>query len=66
MALRPFAVQSKGDTPVTDMNPSMISTPRRDDLSHPREPLFTPLDVTAFVVAVLMIWGPLVAGALRQ
>lgn len=50
---------------MTDMNPSTISTIRRDDLSHPRDPLFAPLDVTAFVVAVLMIWGPLVAGALR-
>lgn len=51
---------------MTDMNQSTLSSATRGDLSHRRQPLFTPLDVTAFVVAVLMIWGPLAAGALHQ
>lgn len=38
----------------------------RDAAGRRREPLFMPLDVAAFVVALLMIWGPLAAGALRQ
>lgn len=38
----------------------------RDDPTRYRGPMFAPLDVIAFVMIVLMIWGPLAAGALRQ
>lgn len=51
---------------MTDLNQSELSPPMRSGLSHRNEPLFTPLDVAAFIVAVMMIWGPLAAGALRQ
>jgi hypothetical protein len=51
---------------MTDMHETSLSSSLREDLSHRRQPLFAPLDVTAFVVAMLMIWGPLAAGALRQ
>ena len=51
---------------MTDVNQSNLSSPLREDLSHRREPVFTPMDVMAFIVAVAMIWGPLAAGALRH
>ena len=51
---------------MTDVNRDMLSPSLRHDPGHRREQLFMPLDVAAFVVAVLMMWGPLVAGALRQ
>jgi len=51
---------------MTDVNRDVPSSPLRHDLDQRRQPLFMPLDVAAFVVAVLMVWGPLVAGALRQ
>lgn len=51
---------------MTDVNQSSLSSAMRDDLSHRRQPTFTPIDVLGFIVAVAMIWGPLAAGALRQ
>ena len=49
-----------------NLNQSNLNSPMRDQLSHRRQPTFTPLDVAGFVVAALMIWGPLAAGALRH
>lgn len=51
---------------MTDSYPDTLSSTTRQDLSHRHQAMFSPLDVTAFVVALLVIWGPLVAGALRQ
>jgi hypothetical protein len=41
------------------------ATGMRDDLSRHRGPRFAPLDVVAFILGALLIWGPLAAGALR-
>jgi hypothetical protein len=49
-----------------NLNQSDLNSPMRDDLSHRRQPTFTPLDFIAFIVAVAMIWGPLAAGAMRH
>jgi len=51
---------------MSDIHPAPLSATTRDDLRRPREPFHTPLDVLALVMIVLMICGPLVAGALRQ
>lgn len=50
------------------MTTSVLEGDRRRDADRRRaaQPLFTPLDVVALIVAVAMIWGPLAAGALRQ
>ena len=44
---------------------TLVTASHREGLTL-RGPRFTPFDVAAFVVSVLMIWGPLAAGALRQ
>lgn len=51
---------------MTDMQPAPLSATARDDLRRSREPLYTPFDVLALVMIMLVIWGPLAAGALRQ
>lgn len=51
---------------MTDVNRDTLSPALRHDPVHRHQPPLMPLDVAAFVVAVLMVWGPLVAGALRQ
>jgi hypothetical protein len=47
------------------MHQTTLSSAARDDLSHARQAYFVPLDVIAFLVAALMILGPLAAGTLR-
>lgn len=39
---------------------------RESRLAYLHGPRFMPIDVAAFVAGVAMIWGPLIAGALRQ
>lgn len=55
---------------MADANRDAFSPTLRHDAGHEtghhRQPPFLPIDVAALVVAVLMVWGPLVAGALRQ
>ena len=51
---------------MSDMHPAPLSSTTRDDMHRARQPFFTPMDVVASLVAVVMIWGPLLAGALQQ
>ena len=50
---------------MSDFDYTTLETTTLQDRRRRSEPFFTPLDFAAFVVIVLMIWGPLAAGTLR-
>ena len=59
---RPYSVG--GETYVDDRSTQPPVAPSPSHYSDIRNaPDFTPLDIAAFAVAVIMIWGPMIAGA---
>ena len=51
---------------MTDFTHTDPATGLRGDTTRYRGPMFAPLDVVALVMIMLVIWGPLAAGALRH